>query len=659
MSVSPAHPGVISRLFRSLPVLRSRKKTKCTAERPICSYCQRLRIQCFYLPRARADGKGRKTNNVGYVDYPVSAGPSAYHQLEACHGDTLSSIVRPDESQLSGIPPQQDYPQDDFQSGVESRKFSTSRPEPTPEALKHFVDVYRTKLHLQPLPLFNVQGLEEQLATGPQFLLWSFMALTMMFSTHPFYEGQESAAVDFYTCTAEERIKSLASEGVLIPELTKSLCLIALKHLKTQQLARAWMTTGTASRLEALRILSCDATSASTDDSISRAHWSTFMLERLFVPWTTDLSGPGVPDFPVSAPTPPPPSFVTVNATPGRTQSGEAPTRNVLSSDPGIIGVHLRLVGIWGKLKLYLFRLRQGATEKPWAPESIQSQLNIELLEHEALIDSKYFLCKAFLPNRTIAEVSRHREYWDPFMASQIIWHSIHAILNHPFIHLFLLRSPKEVPPSCLFLQQKVDMALFHTGWLFRVLQSFMDLMDVVDPMVTEFVAAAATVPWLFQFSNDAKIAQRARDDLQKCDTFLSHAAVTWPHFAQKLGTLRQLQALADENRRQHSNDGTTISFQPAWLWDLLDPRIYSSLTGSPHPSSELASRNLDSKMYLKSHFVMPLHEDQDSGQDNQPASSAIDAVDSLFAMPGDLELFNIESLSHDCLQNGLWDQGY
>ncbi|KAM5359120.1 hypothetical protein ACJZ2D_014726 [Fusarium nematophilum] len=508
----------------------------------------------------------------GNVDYPASSGPSAYHQLEAYDDVTLSSAVRPDESQLSGIPPQQDYPQDYFQSGVESRKFSTSRPEPTPEALKHFVDVYRTKLHLQPLPLFNVQGLEEQLAIGPQFLLWSFMALTMVFSTHPFYEGQESAAADFYTRTAEESVKNLASEGVPTPELTKSLCLIALKHLKTQQLARAWMTTGTASRLEALRVLSCDATSASTDDSVSRAHWSIFMLERLFVPWTPDVSGPGVPDFPVSAPAPPPPSSVTLDATPGPTQSGEAPARTVLSSDPGIIGVHMRLVGIWGKLRIYLHRLRQGATEKPWAPESAQSKLNIELIQHEALIDSKYFLCKALLPNRTIAEVSQHREYWDPFMASQIIWHAIHTILNHPFIHLFLLRSPKEVPPSCLFLQQR---------------------------------------------------------------------------------------ALADENRRQHSNEGTTISFQPAWLWDLLDPKIYSSLTGSPHPNSEPASHNPDSKMYLKSHFVMPLHEDQDSSQDNQPAYSAIDTVDSLFTMPGDLELFNIESLSHDYLQSGFWDQGY
>ncbi|KAH7186241.1 uncharacterized protein B0J16DRAFT_147075 [Fusarium flagelliforme] len=30
-----------------------RKKTKCTAERPICSYCKRLGDQCHYLPRGQ------------------------------------------------------------------------------------------------------------------------------------------------------------------------------------------------------------------------------------------------------------------------------------------------------------------------------------------------------------------------------------------------------------------------------------------------------------------------------------------------------------------------------------------------------------------------------------------------------------------------------
>lgn len=295
------------------------------------------------------------------------------------------------------------------------------------------------------------------------------------------------------------------------------------------------MAIGTASRLQALRIVSCDSNFVSKDCSVSRAYWSVFMLERLFVPWTPDMSGARVPEYPDSPPAPPPPSSFSADATPCLEDTEAASVRTDCSSDPGIIGVNMRLVAIWGKLRYYLHRVRQGATEKPWSPDSTQTKLNIELIEHEALIDSKYFLCKAFLPSRTIAEVSRHRDYWDPFMSSQIIWHAIHAILNHPFIHLFLLRSPKDVPPSCLFLQQRVDMALFHTGWLFRILQSFMDLMDMVDPMVADFVAAAATVSWLFQFSTDAKISQRAREDLAKCDQFLNHVALTWPHVSQKV----------------------------------------------------------------------------------------------------------------------------
>ncbi|KAF5536405.1 C6 transcription factor [Fusarium mexicanum] len=528
------------------------------------------------------------------------------------------------------------------------------RPQPTQEALKHFVKVYKTKIHLQPLPLFRLDEIEEQLINGPDFLLWSFMALTLMLSTHPFYDGQRTFARDFYTRKAEEAVSVLASEGDISPEVTQSLCLIALKHLNNQQRARAWMTTGTAARLQALRVFSSDNTASSTDDSVSRAHWSVFMLERLFVPMMPDAFGPGVPEFPISAPKP----LAPQTATPERAQ---AQPRTILSSDPGIIGVHIRLVSIWGKLRFYLHSLRRGVTEKPWSPDSTQTKLNIEMIEHEALIDSSYFLSKALLPSRTTAEISSHREYWDPFMASQIIWHAIHALLNHPFVHLFLLRSSRDVPPSCLFLQQRIDMALFHTGSLFRILQSFMDLMDIVDPMVVDFVAAAATVSWFFQFSADPKISRRAREELDKCDAFLSHVAVTWPHVNQKLETLRKLKALANENRRQHSDEGTNISFQSAWLWELLTPMVQSPQISSSHSGSGTggaSEKNPDSEMYLKSHFVMPLHDDQDSGQIKDSMASG-HGMDSLFTMPGDLDLFNIELLSHDFFETGLWDQGY
>ncbi|KAG9500738.1 hypothetical protein J7337_006418 [Fusarium musae] len=529
------------------------------------------------------------------------------------------------------------------------------RPQPTQEVLKHFVKVYITKIHLQPLPLFTLDKLEEQLLDGPHFLLWSFMALGLMLSTHPFYDGQRTVARDFYTRKAEEAVNILSYEGDISPEVTQSLCLIALKYLNNQQLARAWMTTGTAARLQALRFLSIDNTPSSTDDSVSRAHWSVFMLERLFVPTTPDAFGLGVPEFPISAPKPLVPKSTP---RPERAQLEKTQPRTILSSDPGIIGVHIRLVSIWGKLRLYLHGLRRGVTEKPWSPDSMHTKLNIQMIEHEALIDSSYFLSKALLPSRTRAEISSHREYWDPFMASQIIWHAIHAVLNHPFVHLFLLRSSRDVPPSCLFLQQRIDMALFHTGSLFRILQSFMDLMDIVDPMVADFVAAAMTVSWFFQFSADPKISRRAREELDKCGAFLSRVAGTWPHVNQKLETLRNLEALADENRRQHSDDGTNISFKSAWLWDLLCPKIQSTQIGSSHSGSG-TGKYPDSEMYLKNHFVMPLHDNHESSQTREAVASGQDVMDSLFTMPGDLDLFNIELLSHDLFENGLWDQGY
>ncbi|KAF5534279.1 C6 transcription factor [Fusarium napiforme] len=553
------------------------------------------------------------------------------------------------------IPPPQDIPQDE----LETRKFSLARPQPTQDAFKHFVKVYETKIHLQPLPLFTLNRLEEQLLDGPDFLLWSFMALTLMLSTHPFYDGQRTFARDFYTRKAEETVGVLASEGDISPEVIQSLCLIALKHINNQQIARAWMTIGAAARLQALRVISSDNTPSLTDDSVSRAHWSVFILERLFVPMMPDAFGPGVPEFPISAPKPLAPQSTLLPAIP---EHAQAQTRTILSSDPGIIGVHMRLVSIWGKLRFYLHGLRRGITEKPWSPDSMHTRLNIEMIEHEALIDSSYFLSKALLPTRTRAEMSSHREYWDPFMASQIIWHAIHVVLNHPFVHLFLLRSSRDVPPSCLFLQQRIDMALFHTGSLFRILQSFMDLMDIVDPMVADFVAAAATVSWFFQFSADPKISRRAREELDNCDAFLSHVAETWPHVNQKLETLRKMEALANENRRQYSDEGTSIRFQSAWLWDLLNPRIQSTQSGSSHSGSGTggaSGKNPESEMYLKSHFVMPLHDDEDFGQIGEPITSGQDGMDSLFTMPGDLDFFNIELLSHEFFENGLWDQSY
>lgn len=99
------------------------------------------------------------------------------------------------------------------------------------EVLGHFIEVYRTRIHFQPLPLFNLEGLRDRLATSPRFLLHSFLALSLNFDSHEFYRGKEQEAVQLYSRSAEDATMKLAVEGISKIEVIESLCLLAVKDL--------------------------------------------------------------------------------------------------------------------------------------------------------------------------------------------------------------------------------------------------------------------------------------------------------------------------------------------------------------------------------------------------------------------------------------------
>lgn len=110
-----------------------------------------------------------------------------------------------------------------------------SRPNPGLLVINHFVNVYKKKIHLQPLPVFVEPDIAFQISNAPPYLLWSFMSLMLQFSTHHFFHGQESTAAEFYSREAEQTVMELASEGVPTIVLVQALCLIALKQLKSMQ----------------------------------------------------------------------------------------------------------------------------------------------------------------------------------------------------------------------------------------------------------------------------------------------------------------------------------------------------------------------------------------------------------------------------------------
>lgn len=293
------------------------------------------------------------------------------------------------------------------------------------------------------------------------------------------------------------------------------------------------MAAGTVLRLETHQLLSYEGPSTIQDPSQIRSYWLVHALECLFVPLAIGALEVKISDYPDLTPIPPQPqsSEEQVNV-----QFGDVSGASSVETDRVAIIAHsLSIITVWGKLKCHLHNLRQGKTEKPWSPDSMHTKINLELINFEAACPKKLFLCNAYLSQRTKNEVSRHFEYWNRFMVSQLMWHATHAILNHPFIHLSLLASSDSIPTSCFFMQQRIDTAIYHSNWTFRLLDMFNKLMDIADPMVADAMAGAATVSWLFQFSKDGDIAQKAKNNLIICEEFLNHVAQTWPHITQKV----------------------------------------------------------------------------------------------------------------------------
>lgn len=148
-----------------------------------------------------------------------------------------------------------------------------------------------------------------------------------------------------------------------------------------------------------------------------------------------------------------------------------------------------------------------------------------------------HLLRNVFFSKRSPAEMLEQREYWNPWISMQALSHASMAILNHPFIHLLVLRGDNSVlPQSRLLLQQTVNRHCFTSEWVFRRIQTCEDLgFEIKDPLIGHLVTATATISWIFQFAKDNRVCRRAREDLRKFERLLSRMSNTRPHISQKV----------------------------------------------------------------------------------------------------------------------------
>lgn len=98
----------------------------------------------------------------------------------------------------------------------------------------HLADVYRSFVHLQPLPLFDEDQLRGEITEqrGRKYLLHAFCALTLAFSDHELYGDKRSELVAGFAESARHMVLPLAAEGSSRLDVLQTLCLLALTEIK-------------------------------------------------------------------------------------------------------------------------------------------------------------------------------------------------------------------------------------------------------------------------------------------------------------------------------------------------------------------------------------------------------------------------------------------
>lgn len=257
-----------------------------------------------------------------------------------------------------------------------------------------------------------------------------------------------------------------------------------------------------------------------------------FILERILGPnFTTLLDANSAPSCPFSVPPP-----QRMGASSGSTNDTEL-LQGEHTDDLGINAYCMKSLSVWGQICSYLHSVKMGWTEDAWRQGSRYSNLVDSLYECDASLCQRHLLRHSAFVCKSTAEVAAESQYWRPWILMQVLVHASSAVLNHPFIHMVALRDTgREMKPSRQFLQQTVDLALFHSGWVFRLLRSFESIaLEICDPLLAQCVAATASISWLFQFAGDPEMARKAREDLQVCTRLLQAVSTRWPHLTEKV----------------------------------------------------------------------------------------------------------------------------
>jgi hypothetical protein len=264
-----------------------------------------------------------------------------------------------------------------------------------------------------------------------------------------------------------------------------------------------------------------------------RCFWSLFMVKRLHGADFSVLDFTGEENFPwypetTGAPLKP-------ERHPQRNDS-IIPDDDV-SADKGIVAYALQLSEVWFKITRYARRRGKPSNLPPWSPQSEYSTILAQQMDFETRMPYIYRFKPAKFSQRSAEELHENRDFWGPWLFTQIVYHTNLCLLNHPLLISLRLRNFKSMIPE-IFLQHTSDLISSHASWIIH----FIDMLEskpfrVTDPFLGHCVAIVATIYLQESFVVNPVTRREKEESFNKCLAFVRGLGEEWPHLSRIVST--------------------------------------------------------------------------------------------------------------------------
>jgi hypothetical protein len=197
-------------------------------------------------------------------------------------------------------------------------------------------------------------------------------------------------------------------------------------------------------------------------------------------------------------------------------------TQNPSSTDPSIWNSLMQLAYVWSRARTFVASSVVDEMQEPWRADSIYTQILADLMavEGRTPMCNRWQIVKLYDQERT--EVESNGLFWKPWLATQITYHLILTIMNHPFLYMAAAQNNKKLAVLNTFWTRSSQLVLLHATWIVRIAEMILDREILLsDPIFGQAAAIAATVHLYYLSASNPGLKQKSATDLAKSRRFL------------------------------------------------------------------------------------------------------------------------------------------